>query len=72
MKCKKVLCKKVAWDYGNPDLSMEVCEDPLLRGVDEVLHPVLEPEPLEVDGDQLVGRHHGSHAALELYLSLSL
>ena len=47
------------------DLSMEVCEDPLLCGVDEVLDAVLEPEPLELDGDQLVGRHHGGHGALK-------
>ena len=47
------------------DLSMEVCEDPLLRGVDEVLDAVLEPEPLELDGDQLVGRHHRGHSALK-------
>ena len=47
-----------------PDLSVEVCEDPLLCGVDKVLHTVLEPEPLELDGDQLVGRHHGGHTAL--------
>ena len=43
---------------------MEVCENPLLSRVDEVLHAVLQPPPLELDGDQLVGRHHRVHTAL--------
>ena len=45
---------------------MEVCEYSLLCGMDEVLHPVLQPPPLELDGHQLVGSHHRVHTLLKI------
>ena len=41
----------------NPHLSMEIGEEPLLRGVDEVLDFGLQAPPFELHGHQLVGSH---------------